>query len=149
LEPLLDIEPDVIRQIAARHPRFAAIIAGIRTQRGLNAARNRVYWSPVEITQKDVEWWLRPNAESALYLESLKTKAEQANRLVKQGKASAGIYELTVEQPARSETVTLVLRTVRGTVSDPPYSWLQIDFVDSAKQGAHERLWTVIGWRIE
>jgi len=102
----------------------------------------------VRITQKDVKWWLTTNAESTAFFERFKAKAQQANKKITEGKASRIVYDLTLEEPSDADTATLVLRSLKGTPSDPSYSLLQINLVDVANKDARERLLVAIGWQI-
>lgn len=127
----LTFDPRLIREIAVKHPRFAATLAGLNNGGGLTDAYSKIFWTPVEITQNDVEWWLKPGQQSAEFFKALSEKARSIN----QNGAPPTIYELTLEQLPDPSLATFRLRVVNGNAVDPSYSLLEVDLVNGKAKG--------------
>jgi len=143
LIPPLKIDPGVIRQIAAVHPRFAATLATFNLRGGLGATTAMQHWTPVDISAEDVEWWLKPEKDSAIFFEGVNEKAREINRLILQGKLAPVVYAISVDL---SEQI-LTLRVIsNGSAKDPNYSLLQIKLAD--KKTPDNKWRTAKEWRI-
>ena len=137
------LNPSLIREIGAVHPRFARALTMLN-EGGLNSRWARIYLTPVSITSADVEWWLRPRQESSAFFERLTAEARRINL---QGTPPV-IYELTMEETPNISSATLTLRVIRGNIADPSYSSLTISLEGVTNSNSAARVWEARSWRV-
>lgn len=140
----IKFDADTIRQIAATQPRFAATLAGLNKVGGLTEEYTKVHWTPVYISSEDVEWWLKPEQESAAYFKKLNAKARRLNRR----KTPLIGYDLTVAESSDSSLKTVKLQVANASEVDPAYSSLELVLLDFAKSNSKAREWQVKQWRV-
>lgn len=149
VESSFKFAPNTIRELAAIHPRFAATLAGLNKAGGPTDNYSKIFWAPVDISTADVEYWLKPEQESATFFEQFNRKAKRANTKVKKGKLEPVIYEITFEEGPSSSLATLELRVIKGAPNDPPYSSMELKLAGSGKLGLDKKEWHVNSWRIQ
>lgn len=140
----IKFDADTIRQIGAQHPRFAATLAGLNKVGGLTEEYTKVHWSPVYISSEDVEWWLKPEQESAAYFKKLNAKARRLNRR----KTPLIGYDLTVAESSDSSPKNLRLQVTDGSAVDPAYSSLELTLLEKPKPNSKTSEWQVKEWRV-
>lgn len=120
--------PEMIRQIAAKHPRFAASLASLNKNGGIGYRTYRRYWTPVELRTEDIEYFLRPTKESAEFSDRLNAQAKEVNKLILAGSIKPIIYAISVKDSSQSSSSVKVVRlqVIQGSNIDPPYSSLEI-----------------------
>jgi hypothetical protein len=140
----IEIDPETIRQIAAVQPRFAVTLVDLIRGGGLPGDSATIYWSPVELTHQDIEWWLKPKEESTAFFDALDRKARRSLRRSDQ----LIVYEITLEPDSNLSIKTLRLRVIKGSVVDAPYSSLEIRLLASEELNSKRRRLEAKQWQI-
>jgi hypothetical protein len=141
-ETPLRIDKGVIQEIGAVHPRFGATLANINVF-GFYDGTQHVYWTPVEISAKDIDAFLS-RREHPEYFAKLNNRARRFNRLIQEGKLSEIVYDVVVaSSDSKTRTIKIQVRNAPANLSvDPPYSSLEITLVyaeESSKRLAGEK----------
>jgi len=138
---LLSFDPNTIRQIAKKHPRFAATLANMNHLGGLSD-NARLHWLPVPISKADVEWYLKPENESAKFFEKLERKIQHLSLK----KSQEVIYEIAIDESADSTLATVHLKVIKWGAADPDYSSLKIVFLNMGNP--EKKDWKVVRWQM-
>ena len=116
----------LIKDIAAKHPRFGATLAN-RNMFGFLPGTRTIYWTPIEITPNDIDAFLnRKNNEA--FFRKYNERAGEINVRIQKGEVQEIVYKLFVEQPDAS-TWTIKLQLANSPQlpeCDPPFSTLEI-----------------------
>jgi len=122
----LRLDKKLIRDIAAKQPRFAATLANLDIF-GFQAAVYHIYWTPVKIAAGDVDMFLNRRTSHAFF-SALDESARKLNGAIERGTASEIRYDLAVESPdAASRVIRIEFKSPRTSLQgDPSYSLLQI-----------------------
>jgi hypothetical protein len=121
-------DPEMIHQIAAKHPRFASSLALENKNGGLASRISTRYWTPVELRPEDIESYLTPSKESAEFFDRLNAQARKINEQISAGSVKPIIYAVSVKDSSQSSSSVKVVRlqVIQRSNIDPPYSSLEI-----------------------
>ena len=128
IAPRMAFNPDdnIIREIGAKHPRFAATLANLKNV-SAKTGFYRVYWTPVEISALDVDAFLN-RSENVDFFNKLNDRAHQLNKLIQNGSLKEISYQVSVlSLNAYEQVVTIkVIDSNSSSKLDPEYSLLAI-----------------------
>jgi hypothetical protein len=139
----LKLSVSTIKEIAVSHPRFAATLA-ILNRSGVKEP-HQIHWTPVPLYTEDVDAFINHADESGNFFTRFNRQAKRINVLIAQGKASAIVYDVSVESDGSSITL-LKLQVVSGSSVDPNYSTLEIkpkQAIAAKKSTASIAEWTI------
>jgi hypothetical protein len=115
------IDNDTIREIAQKHPRFAATLAQSNSE-GWDSRSYETKWVVFPLSAGDVEYWLRPRTdrEAQVFFKQVKEQARWIDDIV--------TYEVKVIETDTSKNLTL---SVVGDLpaNDPSYRTLHMTLV--------------------
>lgn len=138
------IDPEIIRQIAAVHPRFASTVISLaqRSQKGTDLSYGKAYLTPVPITASDIEILLQPDdsKEKVEFKKAWDIKARELNFQ----KVQPVIYIYTLEEDGSSATLRLVVS--ESSRVDPPANSLSIKLSMKLEEKPY---WAMQSWRID
>lgn len=141
---VLRVDRETIRQIAAVHPRFAAIIATLGTSfanKGIPLQRGKAFWAPIELKAEEAMLYTKTWQKSS---DSSKKIAEKIKQAHLQGIPKA-TYIFFLEETSDSSFATLRLVADEPAQNDPPYTLLVIELV---RKSVIIPEWGIKSWRI-
>jgi hypothetical protein len=145
----LKFDPQIIREIAAVHPRFAATLASYNRTGGLSYKVSHQAWTPIELEAADVEWWFKSSEDASPFFSSLCQKAQPVNKLIRSGEVIPIVYDISVTESADSATRVISLQAASRSAIDPPYSLLEIVVTDGGLGGTSNAGQSTMSWRIK
>lgn len=143
LQSAIRLDHTTIKQIAARHPRFAATFAVLDEFGGVNDRWALMHWVPVELDQSVIEALLEPDAKaSKTILKKFEARSQAViQRMVRKEKAPA-IYEILVEDLDGGKQV-LKIKVIDAAESDPAFTELELTLIP-----AKDAPPTILSWHI-
>lgn len=129
LQSALRLDHETIKQIAARHPRFAATFAVLHEFGGVNTRWSLMHWVPVDLDESVVEALLDPEAMASKPILKKFEKRSRAmmQRVARKEKAPA-VYEILVEDLGDGKQV-LTIKVIDAAESDPPFTELRLSLI--------------------
>lgn len=123
----LRLSGKVIREIGAKHPRFAITLAEMNVY-GVSPGKRRVYWTPIPLTTSDVAAFLSKEAHSRFFKQYDKD-VRKLNRLIQKGELSDIVYAISIKDTEDGYwSIEMKVETELAAASvDPGYSTLEID----------------------
>lgn len=124
----LRLDPALIREVGAKHPRFGATLAN-RNSFGFLPGTRTIYWTPIEISSTDMNVFLN-RKEHDQFFKKYNEKAREINLRIQKGEISEIVYKLLVERLDQA-TWTINLQLVGTSLPeiDPPYSSFELRLV--------------------
>lgn len=144
LTSAVQFDPNVIREIGAISPRFGIVLAGLNRGEGLKGRWARVYLTPINVTSDDVEWWLKPETESAAYFKEFDAKGRKINL----SGAQPIVYELRLNPQASLPLSTLKVRVIRGYSDDFVHPSFEMDLEETGAPDSGKGTWKIKAWRV-
>jgi len=125
------IDADLIREIGAQNPRFAATLAN-QNVFGFHAGVYRVYWTPVEISPDDVEFFLN-RKESTAFFDKWNDRARAMNSQIRKGAITEVRYSMTVSDVgAADHAITIEVGNSDLPEKEAPGTVLEIELRSAA-----------------
>jgi hypothetical protein len=125
------IDAELIRQIGAQNPRFAATLAN-QNVFGFHAGVYRVYWTPVEISPDDVEFFLN-RKESTAFFDKWNDRARAMNSQIRKGAITEIRYSMTVSDGGPADhAITIELGNSELPEKEAPGTVLEIELRSAA-----------------
>lgn len=121
----IEIPPSVIRDIGAKHPRFAITLAEMALY-GISPSDRRVYWTPVTLSSSDVEPFLNKAAHRRFF-KQYDREVRRLNSLIQKGAISDIVYAISIKETENSWSIKMQIEGDLAVASvDPSYSTLEI-----------------------
>lgn len=139
----IKLKAELIREIAATHPRFAATLAKLNNDKFVGASY-RVSWTPVPLDPGDIEFYLSADPEKNASYQKLLKRARRINQLIEKGQVAPIVYDVSIEN-LNSDAPLLRVRVVKGSEIDPMYTELEVGLRDndSAQALVSSARWTI------
>lgn len=125
----LNISHEVIETVRKVHPRFALALISLGKLPPLGFSEGKIYSAPIELSETDVEWHLKPSQESEEYFAQLKEKVQQA---FGEGKSPA-VYAFSIIKPSAADGFILKLQVEQTYATDPISSSLEVNLSSARK----------------
>ena len=124
----LPLKASTITQIAAQYPQLGIALAKINREGGFMDMPSRMYVTPIQLTDEDVDVALAPGFTlPAEYEKQLNARAKTVNEQIVKGEVKPVIYDIR-PRGFDSEHPTVRIKVKQGFQSDPPYIALVLKF---------------------
>jgi hypothetical protein len=124
----LPLKASTITQIAAQYPRLGIALAKINREGGFMDLPSRMYVTPIQLTDEDVDVALAPGFTlPAEYEKQLNARAKTVNEQVVKGEVKPVIYDIR-PKGFDTEHPTVRIKVKQGFPSDPSYTALVLKF---------------------
>ena len=129
LQAAIRLDHATIKQIAARHPRFAATFAVLHEFGGVNTRWSLMHWVPVELDESTVEALLEPEANASKpILKKFRARSRAVMQRMVRKESAPALYEILVEDLGDGKQA-LKIKVIDAAESDPPSTELQMTLI--------------------
>lgn len=144
---VVQIDEAILREIAAKHPRFAIALSLAAKSGYAGKEGMRVYVVPVEFTKEDFAKWLEFK-EAERSGKPLKDFGGFAQKLSEPNENASPVTYLVSTERATSSTATIKLDVEEAFSSDPAFSSLEVTLVRAKGTASEKGTWRVEKWQL-
>jgi len=142
----LAVNAATVFAVAAKYPRMAILLAKINREGGFRNLPSRLYMTPIQLTQDDLDQSLAPGYLSPEYEKQLRDRSGDLNEAIAKGQASAVIYDIR-PRAFGSDRPVIRIRVIQRAPSDPAYSGLILKFSQPAAASEDKAVTPV--WKVD
>lgn len=146
----IHVDSNTIREIGAKHPRFAIALALLSKSGFIGREGVKVFLLPVELEKGDFERWLAYEQRVSKGAQTANSFGGFARQLREPSKdAPLVIYAVKVEPSADSVTSIVKLEVEEGFPFDPAYSSLELKVIKVSRNNLAQSSWKVENWQLK